>query len=528
MKKILQSVAVLATAIAANNAVAQIVPTCPSGLEMESYMPTNAYTTANPGNHIYEMGTWDIDSILNSGSTVILDLFGTWCPPCWSYHEGHELNDLYSTIGQGGDNSIAIFAVDASTQGNDFEGTGANNGQGDWIDGTKYPMVDMSSFGSTFNVSGFPTLIAICPDRTISEISRTSATATNLTTIVGNCGALATDTDDPRILSADGTTTSYGLCGETSTNGDIIVTVQNYSTAAINGSYTIKAYDAANMEVATTDATLNLDAYETQEVNIGSVALTSGANVFSAKITTANDETNNDDLSGISVQVDVAEDLPIITNGFGANTVNVAISLDTYPGEVGLVFNEGTPTQSIVATYNGATDANTLGLETIGSMSGSSFEGTYTVNGVGCHYFAFVDSENDGINWNGHNGNAVITGNNSSITVDGDWGQGTFVLVNLTDGGTPLTIEENAEFGLSVFPNPANNNLNVALNLNVESNVTINIVNTLGQTVYSEALGNINGQNTVNINTTDLVEGIYLVNTTVNGTTSTERISIVK
>lgn len=524
MKKILQSVAVLATALAANNAAAQIVPTCPSGVVLESYEPAASYT----GNHIYQMGTWDLDSILNTGTTVILDLFGTWCPPCWTYHEGHELNDFYTSIGQGGTQDIAIFAVDASTQGNDFEGTGANNGQGDWIDGTKYPMVDDASLGSTFNVSGFPTLIAICPDRTISEISRTSATTTNLTTVVGNCGDLATDTDDPRILSSSQTTTSYGLCGSTTVNGDIIVTVQNYSTSAINGSYTIKAYDASNTEVATTDATLNLDAYETQDVNIGSVALAAGANVFSAKITSANDNTANDNLSGISIQVDVAQDLPIITNGFGANTVNVKISLDTYPDEVGFVFNEGTPSQSLIATYNGATAANTLGYAAIGSISGTEFNETYTVNGVGCHYFLFADSYDDGIVWNGHAGNAVITGNNESITVDGDWGTGTFVLVNLTDGGTPLTIEENAEFGLSVYPNPANNNVNVALNLNEESNVTINVVNALGQTVYSEALGNINGQNTVNINTTDLVEGIYLVNTTVNGNTSTERISIVK
>lgn len=524
MKKILQSVAVLSTVLAANSVSAQIVPTCPSGIVLESYEPVASYT----GNHIYDMGTWDIDSILNTGTTVILDLFGTWCPPCWSYHEGHELNDFYTSIGQGGTQDIAIFAVDASTQANNFEYiTTANSGQGDWIDGTKYPMCDDASLGGAFNISGFPTLIAICPDRTISEISRTSATTTNLTTVIGNCGSVATATNDPRIL-ANESATSYGLCGSSTTNGDIEVLVQNYSTAAINGSYTIKAYDASNAEVASTDVTLNLDAYETQSVNIGSVALTSGANVFSAKITTANDELNNDELTGISIQVDVAQDLPIVTSGFGANTVNLTIDLDIYPGEVGVVFNEGTPTGSVVDTYNAATAGNSLGYEPIGSMSGSSFEATYTVNGTGCHYFLFADEYSDGITWNGHAGEAVIAGNNESITVDGDWGVGTFVLVNLTDGGATTTIDENTEVGVSVYPNPANEVANISLSLNETANVSINVVNTLGQTVYTDNLGNVNGEQNVQVNTSDLEEGIYLVNISVNGTMVTKRISVIK
>ena len=72
MKKILQTAAVLSAVIVANSATAQLTSICPAGLTMESYQPVAGYT----GNHIYDMGTWDIDSILNSGTTVILDLFG--------------------------------------------------------------------------------------------------------------------------------------------------------------------------------------------------------------------------------------------------------------------------------------------------------------------------------------------------------------------------------------------------------------------------------------------------------------------
>ena len=34
-------------------------------------------------------------SYLDQGYTVFIDFSAVWCPPCWSYHQTHALEDLY-------------------------------------------------------------------------------------------------------------------------------------------------------------------------------------------------------------------------------------------------------------------------------------------------------------------------------------------------------------------------------------------------------------------------------------------------
>ena len=170
MKKILQTVALTATVLLATNASAQLPDNgiYPGGLILDSYQPSAGYG----GNHIYNMGSWDIDSILDSGTPVILDLFATWCPPCWGYHNGGTLEDLYTNEGWGGPGNVAIFAIDAdpSTAPALLEG----GDQGDWITNTKYPMVNHNTVAGMMNLSYYPTIIMICPDRTVTEVGQTT------------------------------------------------------------------------------------------------------------------------------------------------------------------------------------------------------------------------------------------------------------------------------------------------------------------------------------------------------------------
>ena len=36
---------------------------------------------------------------LDQGIPVIMDVSATWCGPCWSFHEGHAMKDVYMTYG---------------------------------------------------------------------------------------------------------------------------------------------------------------------------------------------------------------------------------------------------------------------------------------------------------------------------------------------------------------------------------------------------------------------------------------------
>ena len=52
-----------------------------------SYAP-NITLTDTDGN------TFDLYSELDQGKTVILDLFATWCSPCWSFAQGGVMESL--------------------------------------------------------------------------------------------------------------------------------------------------------------------------------------------------------------------------------------------------------------------------------------------------------------------------------------------------------------------------------------------------------------------------------------------------
>lgn len=99
---------------------------------------------------------------------------------------------------------------------------------------------------------------------------------------------------------------------------------------------------------------------------------------------------------------------------------------------------------------------------------------------------------------------------------------------NTGGGGGSGLIESSAISELNVFPNPAQTETNVQFNVNYASNVTIEVVNMLGQKVFANNLGTVNGYQTINISTTDLEGGTYLVNINVGGDVISERLTVVR
>jgi len=106
----------------------------------------------------------DIDGVehhlydyLDEGKTVILDIFATWCPPCWSYHQAHVLEDLYQELGPNGTDELVVLTIEA--------------------DGSTplYPIIDATEISSLYGIAYYPTIYLVHPNRVLHEVAQRSA-----------------------------------------------------------------------------------------------------------------------------------------------------------------------------------------------------------------------------------------------------------------------------------------------------------------------------------------------------------------
>jgi hypothetical protein len=87
--------------------------------------------------------------------------------------------------------------------------------------------------------------------------------------------------------------------------------------------------------------------------------------------------------------------------------------------------------------------------------------------------------------------------------------------------------EENASFStVAAYPNPANEQLNINVHMIKTDNVNITLFNSIGQSVMTENRNLGTGDNLVQLNTSNLPAGVYFVNVTADGQTSTSKIVI--
>ncbi len=83
--------------------------------------------------------------------------------------------------------------------------------------------------------------------------------------------------------------------------------------------------------------------------------------------------------------------------------------------------------------------------------------------------------------------------------------------------------------GFSVYPNPASTQATISCKVANSSAVVVSVLDLAGKVVYSNDLGTVNsGAHTVTINTDAIANGVYMVNVSVNGSVSTEKLVIRK
>ena len=244
---------------------------------------------------------------LDQGIPVIMDVSATWCGPCWSFHEGHAMKDVYMTYGTAGSNEIGVLFVegDGSTGTADLNGNG--NTQGDWVTGTPYPILDDAAIANTYQISYYPTVYGICPDRTVYEIGTGTASAmrqalitncASVTAFIGASDNVGVEEGNASVcipggdVTPEATVNNFGTNMVTSFVAELFevgnptaVDVQNWSgTLAVGGSTSVQfaaltsVSVAANYTVTVTNPNGVADAYPTMNTSDYSINLSGFTN----------------------------------------------------------------------------------------------------------------------------------------------------------------------------------------------------------------------------------------------------------
>lgn len=96
--------------------------------------------------------------------------------------------------------------------------------------------------------------------------------------------------------------------------------------------------------------------------------------------------------------------------------------------------------------------------------------------------------------------------------------------------GKPTAVESISNgVDFKMYPNPTNSNATLAFNLDQDQNVTLQVYNMLGESVYSDNEGILSsGQHTLMINGSNLNNGVYLVKLTTDNGVTIQRLVIQK
>ncbi len=164
-----------------------------------------------------------------------------------------------------------------------------------------------------------------------------------------------------------------------------------------------------------------------------------------------------------------------------------------------------------------------------------SYEWTVNLPSENCHTFFIGDYFGDGLDasqWGGTNGNWTIKDNNgvsiAQMTIANFEGSEDASFLN-TVAANPSSLETFDKIEFSIFPNPVRNNATLNINLiEKTSNVRIDIVNILGKINLTTTLDLNTGNNTVDLDVRDLINGIYFAHITTNGVTETMKFTISK
>lgn len=435
----------------------------------------------NVTHHLYDY--------LDSGYMVILDISATWCSPCWAFHNSHIADSLTKHYGPNGTiipkkMKFIFIEGDRFTNNADLHGN-TSASQGDWTAGVNYPVIDTSGLNIANDVDGYPTFIAICPNkRVVFGNAGNSQVAFEpfWVNLMNNCPT-PSPTKDAALLSTEDT---VNLCANT-------VILQNMWNQPLT-SATVEMYNGAAL-VASQPWTGSLQPFGVTGISFPAGSPANGHGNLKFRLNVPGDvNTSNDSVSS-----------GFVLGSLPSNKIRVVLRTDRYPYEDSWTLYDGSTV--IAFKEYGFADTNHV------------FTYEYTVNSGACLRFALHDVYEDGIS-GGTSFTTLDDGylklydavNNTLLDSVSGKGFSTDFIRHYRAAGTPNAINETqGPATLEVFPNPANDQVTIALGgLNAKSK-TLTISDITGRVHLRVTSGEFPKGDQMQLNVRDWPTGFYFV-----------------
>lgn len=251
--------------------------------------------------------------------------------------------------------------------------------QGDWTDGTPYPIINDDVIADPYEITYWPTIYHICPNRIVREVPQLGTE--EIYAWNGDC-AVAAGANNAGLLKYTGFS---GLFCQTATFAPSVV-VQNLGSEALT-SATLELRVNGNLQ-ETLSWTGSLSTYQLETVSFAEITVTDDA-AIEITVTSANGVTDEDPANNL---VNATATLSTETD---QNILTLELRTDPYPGETYWTLLDGNGN----SLYHGGNPTVVGGTDPSGAYTEGDAVYTHELPlpADGCYEFVIYDSYGDGI-----------------------------------------------------------------------------------------------------------------------------------